>query len=237
MAPPIIFGLVVQLVDGAHHADRVERIRADRHDVRIGRLDRAHDRREIGGGRRIAAVIDDLEAELLGVLARALAGVVGELGVGRDQRRRSVGFGFCAAAVSKKPSVNDGFGSGPGRDHREELVVLELGVHREAEQNDEHLVLLHDHRHGRRRHVGRVRADHEVDFVDVEQLGVDAGDRGRVGLIVVIDELNRPPEQAALRVDLLFPDLHAEQCLLAIRGERAGERHREADGDRIAALR
>ena len=24
-----------------------------------------------------------------------------------------VGFGFCAAAVSKKPSVNEGFGSGP----------------------------------------------------------------------------------------------------------------------------
>jgi hypothetical protein len=218
------------------HADRVERVGADRHDVRIGGLDRAHDRGEIGGGRRIAAVIDHLEAELRRVGARALAGVVGELRVSRDERdgRR--------LRILRRRGLEEAEGERGLRvrtrgDHGEELRILELGVHREPEQDDEHLALLHDHRHGGRRHVGRIGTDHEVDLVDVEQLGVDARNGRRIGLIVVEDELHRSPEQSALGVDLLFPDLHAEQRLLAVGGERAGQRHGEADGDRIAALR
>src|SRR5260221_1051816 len=45
----------------------------------------------------------------------------------------------------------------------------------------------------------------------------------------VIDELDWTPEQAALGVDLLLPDLHAEQRLLAVGREPTGQRHGEAD--------
>ena len=122
----------------------------------------------------------------------------------------------------------------PVRDHREEPVVFELGVHTEPEQDDEQLLLLHDHRHGGSRRDGGIGADDQIDFVDVEQLGVDARHRRGLALVVVIDELDRAPEQAALGVDLLLPDLHAEQRLLAVRRQRAGQRHGEADLDRLA---
>ena len=56
-------------------------------------------------------------------------------------------------------------------------------------------------------------------------------------LVVVIDELDLAAEQAALGVDFLRPDLGAEQRLLAVGGKRAGQRHAEADLDRLGALR
>jgi hypothetical protein len=46
-------------------------------------------------------------------------------------------------------------------------------------------------------------------------------------LIIVIDELDRPPEQTAFGVGLFLPNLHAEQRLLAVGGERTGQRHPE----------
>ena len=64
---------------GAHHADRVRRIGCEQHDVGIGRLDGAHDRREIDRRGRIALVVDDLQAVFLRVLARADQHVVGRL--------------------------------------------------------------------------------------------------------------------------------------------------------------
>jgi hypothetical protein len=57
----------------------------------------------------------------------------------------------------------------------------------------------------------------------------------RVGLVIVIDELHGPTEQAALGVDFFLPDPGAEQRLLAGPGERAGLRHAEADLNRFAA--
>ena len=60
------------------------------------------------------------------------------------------------------------------------------------------------------------------------------GAAAALALVIVIDELDRTPEQAALGVDLFFPDLHAEQRLLAVGGERTGERHGETDLDRLA---
>ena len=60
--------LEADFVHGVDHADGVERIGADHEQVRIGRLHRAHDRREVGRGRRIALFVDDLEARLHGVL-------------------------------------------------------------------------------------------------------------------------------------------------------------------------
>ena len=84
---------------------------------------------------------------------------------------------------------------------------------------------------------GRVAADHQIDLVDVEQLRVDAGHRRRIALIVVVDELHRPAEEPALGVDVLLPDLHREERRLAVGREPAGQRHAEADLDRLGGLR
>src|SRR5207237_10777823 len=46
-------------------------------------------------------------------------------------------------------------------------------------------------------------------------------------------QLRRPPEQAALLVDVVLPDLHGQQRRLAVGGEAAGESHAEADLDRV----
>jgi hypothetical protein len=94
-----------------------------------------------------------------------------------------------------------------------------------------------DDRHGRRDHVGRVTADHDVHFIDVEQLGVDARNGRRVGLVIVINELYRPTEKPALGVDLFLPDLHREQRRFAVRRQAAGQRHAKADRDRVLCQR
>jgi hypothetical protein len=83
---------------------------------------------------------------------------------------------------------------------------------------------------------GCVAADDEVDFVNVEKLGVNAGDGRRIGLVVVIDELDLTAEQPALGIGFLLPDLGAQQCLLAVRRKRTGQRHAESDLDGVAAL-
>jgi len=69
-------------------------------------------------------------------------------------------------------------------------------------------------------HVGRVRPDDKVDFVDVEKLRVDLRYRGRLRLIVVIDELDRPTEQTALGIGFLLPDPGAQEGLLAVGGQQ-----------------
>ena len=58
------------------------------------------------------------------------------------------------------------------------------------EQAHEHFLLLNHNGHRRRQQVGAVPADDDVDLVDVEQLLVEGGDRRRIGLIVVVDELD-----------------------------------------------
>jgi hypothetical protein len=75
--------------------------------------------------------------------------------------------------------------------------------------------------HGQGNHVGAVAADDQIDLVDVEELGVDARDGVRLGLIVVVDELDRATEQPALGVDILFPDLLRQQRRLAVGGSQS----------------
>src|SRR5262249_47255454 len=73
----------------------------------------------------------------------------------------------------------------------------------------------------------------EIDLVEVEKLGIDARHQRRIALIVVLDELHRPAEQAALGVDLVLQYLQPELHHLAGAGVRAGERHAAADADRV----
>ena len=231
------FRLEAELVGGLDDADRAQRIGADHDEIRVGGLNRADDRREVGRVRRVGLVVDDIEAVFLGVVAGAVGGVARELGVlGRNRHGLRL-------RILRRRDLEEALGERlfrrrTGRQHREIFRVVKLAVGIEREQADEGLALLHDDRNGRRDHVGGVGTDDEVDFVDVEQLGVDAGHVRRVGLVVVIDELNLAAEQAAFGVDLFLPDLGAEQRLLAVGRQRAGQRHAKADFDWAAgALR
>ena len=78
------------------------------------------------------------------------------------------------------------------------------------------LFLLDHDRHGRRDHRGGIGADNEIDFVDVEQLGVDARHGRRIALVIVVDELDLAAEQAALLVGLFFPDLQPSRACLPL---------------------
>ena len=153
---------------------------------------------------------------------------------------------FCANSASAAmmamvlaPSFCAGLEEGPAPGERarapgrvvEPLVVLDLRVDVEGEVAHQQQVALLDERHDRRGHVGAVGRDQQVDLVDVEQLGVDAGDQARVGLVVVGDELHLAPEQPALGVDVLHPHLQRDQRRLAAAAERAGLRHAHADLD------
>ena len=93
----------------------------------------------------------------------------------------------------------------------------------DAEQSDGQIIVLLHGQDRRDDHVRAVGPDDEVDLVDFNQLRVDAGNERRIALIVVVDEFDRPSKQPALGVDVVLPDLHREQDLLAVRCHRAGE--------------
>src|SRR5262245_8818436 len=77
----------------------------------------------------------------------------------------------------------------------------------------------------------------QIDLVDVEQLGIDAGYRRRIGLIIIINELHGTAEQSASSIDILFPDLLGKQRGLAVGRKPACQRHAVADLDGLARLR
>ena len=154
--------------------------------------------------RRIALVVDDVEARRLGVLARPLARVLPELGVGigeRDGLRlRVLRLRHLEEAAGERRLRRRAV-----RDHREIFVVDEVVVDASAEQADEQLLALDRDRH-RRGDLGRgIARDDQVDLVDVEELGVDRRDFGRLALVVIVDELDGPAEQAALGIDVGLP--------------------------------
>ena len=77
----------------------------------------------------------------------------------------------------------------------------------------------------------------EIDFIDIEKLGIDRRNFARRALVIVIDELHGPTEHSSFCVCLLFPDVLREQRRLAIRRETSSQRHAVADLDRRAGLR
>ncbi len=170
----------------------------------------------------------------MSVLAGAFGGIARELGVlghNRDSLR---------LRILRGRNLEEAFGERlfwrrARRQHREIFRVVKIMVGIECEQANQDLALSHDRRDGRGHQVRPVWADDEVDLVDVEQLRVDAGHTVGFGLVIVIDELHRPAEQAALGIGFLFPDLGAEQRLLAGARERAGLCHAKADLDWCAA--
>ena len=206
---------------------------ADRtHHLGLGRLHRANDRREIDRGRRIGAVVDDIDAGPLRVLARALGGLMLELGVGGDDgdRLRLRLLRRCQIEIALGEGLHR---LGAERQHREVFRIVELVVRPERKQSEKQPVVRDRDRYCRGYQIGAVARNQQIDFVDVDQLGVDPRDVRGIALVVVIDQLDRPAEQPALGVDLLLPDLEGEQPCLADDGERAGQFHAEADRDRL----
>ena len=185
-------------------------------------LDRAHDRREVGGRRRIALVVDDLKARGLGVLTRALAGVAAELGVGHRERDR-LRLGLLHFGHLEEATREGRLRRRAVRDHREIFGYLNVLVDASAEQADEQLLLLDRDRHRGGDLSRSIAADDQVDLVDIEQLGVDAGHLRWTALIIVVDELDRPAEQPALGIDVVLPDLHRHQRHFAVGRERTGK--------------
>ena len=113
MPPPIILGLKPISLTARTMPTEVGRIGAHHHDIRIGRLDRAHDRREVGratadscGRRRSAG-----RAAL--AFSRAPSAALRENSWSAATIATVCGFGFCCIAMSKKPLVKAGFASGP----------------------------------------------------------------------------------------------------------------------------
>ena len=163
---------------------------------------------------------------------RAFAGVAAELGVGHRDRD-GLRLGLLHLGHLEEAAREGRLRRRAVRDHREIFVVVEGLVDAGAEQADEQLLPLDHDRHRRRDLAGGIAADDQIDFVDVEQLGVDAGHLRRIALIVVVDQLDRPAEQPAFGVDVVFPDLHRQQRRLAVGRQRTGQRHAEADLDRL----
>ena len=218
--------------DRTQDADRVGRIGGDVDQIRLGRLHRANDRREVDRGRRIGPVVDDVDPSRLGVLARAFRRLVLEFGVGGDDRDR------LRLRVLRRRQIEPALGEGLHRlgaegQHREVFRIMELVVGRQREQAEEQPVVRDRDRHRRHDKIGAVARNQQVDLVDVDQLRVDGRHQRRVALVVVIDQLDRPAEQAALGIDLVFPDLESEQPGLADDRKRAGQFHAEADLDRL----
>src|SRR5262249_32109825 len=96
---------------------------------------------------------------------------------------------------------------------------------------------VHDDRNCRGEDIGAVAADDDVDFVDIEQLAVNARHRRRVALVVVVNELHGSPDKTALGVGFLDPYFHREQRGFPVWPERTGLRNAKTDLDRLLVLR
>ena len=215
----------------ADNADAIRRIGRNEHQIRIRCLNRSDNRGIVSGRGRVRLVVNDLQARFLHQLMRAFQRVAGEFRIRPDQRHRR-GLGVQRHRGREKSRAEALLRMRPASRSEGEIIrVVELAVHREAQQRQERPLMLHHHRHRGGDHVGGVTADDQIDFVHVQQLRVDARHGGGIRLVVVEHQLHRAAQQTAFGIDLFFPDLHRKQRGLAVRREAARQRHAEANGD------
>ena len=153
--------------------------------------------------------------------------ILGEFLVCRE-KRDGLAAGLLAEIEERcRPAVGR-----PPRRIVEPHVVANLAVHLEREVADQQQAALLDQRHDRRRRHGRIGREQEIDLVDVQQLRVDRRSFRSARFVVIDDKFDLAAEQATLGVDVVPPDLDAEQRSLAAARETAGLRHAHADLDR-----
>jgi hypothetical protein len=58
----------------------------------------------------------------------------------------------------------------------------------------------------------------------------------RPGLVVRTDDLDRPAEDPACRVDVLDGQVEPQLCLLAVKLDAAGKRQHRTDADRLGGI-
>jgi hypothetical protein len=115
------------------------------------------------------------------------------------------------------------------RVHGEIFRIFEALVCSQSENADCGPVGLYDRRHRRGDDVGTVRPDQQIDFVHAHELGVDRRRVRRIALVIVVDQLDRTPQQTAFGVDVVTPDFQTGQDLLARRRGRAAQAQTQSD--------
>jgi hypothetical protein len=223
---------VVQLLQRADQAHAVLEDGALSDQVRLLVGDRAGDRLEVRGVGGIRRRVDRLDAELLELLLHGLDHRRGERVVLRRVRGGLGPLVLRQALDVLHEHVGLVLGRGLLREEQlREAAVEHLG--RTAGGLDvEHVVLLRD---GGRGEVQQRRegAEEQVDVVLGDELRV-VGDDGVLVAGVIGDlQLHLTPEQAAVGVDLVLPDLVAPLGLAPRLGEVTRQRQGDADDDRL----
>src|SRR4051794_25304683 len=220
------------LVERAHEVHAVGERRAVHEDVRVGRLDRVGDRVEVRVLVGVLRAVDGLDAGRLELLADAVEDGQRERVVERRVRRR--------LRPLARRQLEDVVGEdvalvvGRGLLREEDVLVAAVeDVGRAAGRLDVELAVALGDR-GRRQVQQRGEgAEQHVDLLAADQRVVVGDDGVLVARVVADDDLDLAPEQAALAVDHLLPDLVALAGCLAGLGEVTGERQRSADADRL----
>ncbi len=77
----------------------------------------------------------------------------------------------------------------------------------------------------------------EIHLIDIEQLGVDAGHIGGLGLVIVVDQFDLAAQESPPGVYIVPPDLHRQQCRLPGRTQGAGQRHAKTELKGLGRMR
>src|SRR5579862_824369 len=145
------------LVGSTDDADVVRRVRADIDDVRIRCPYGPDDRSKISRTWWIALVVDQIEAVLLDLIARACGSTLGKFGVGCKYGYR-LRLWLLHRSQVKEANRERIHALRTRRHHREVFRVVEFIVDADGGEADRELVALHDGRHRRCDEVGAVGA-------------------------------------------------------------------------------
>jgi hypothetical protein len=166
MPPPEQLGTQPLFVGRPHDPDRVGRVGGDVDNVRLGGRNGADDRREIDRIRRIAAMIDNLEAHRDSIGARAVGRHRCEIGVRADDGDR-LQLGFLFPRDLEKATGDFANPTWSDRQHGKIIRVIKPLVDGEREQTQQDPFPGNHHRHDRHGHIGAVAGNDQIDIVDI----------------------------------------------------------------------
>ena len=223
------------VVDLAHRVDQqiaLEAEAADPHEIGFRVFQPCRDGAEIAVAEVPFEKSDFAKSALLCRLARAQ---------GNEVHRREFAGDDCHRLRRLRGSrerVEDDFGYRVVRIAREpagrKLHVVFCEARRAEGMVDEHFVVALRDAHRREDVRRRVRAHHQVDLVDGDELLVERAREIGPRLVVLEHPLHGAAEQAVFPVELLDIDLAHDLMDEPGRGERPGERKRASDADRRA---